>query len=195
MEPRGSDRRPRPRFFVAGHTIRSTQLYARRVICCAVGMNSVQPVLDRYADDVPVEELVQPFRVRAVDRRRYPLARRRSRGRDDRTAVRRRHQTGRHPVSRGVRRDRARQFRRRYRRTFTRGRRPRGGVRCTTEPSRLARGRRRPGEPTGGRRPRRLAGWAAEADQYRHDEDPIGSISGVGPRVFSISDSSRASTR
>ncbi|RQH03402.1 hypothetical protein [Natrarchaeobius oligotrophus] len=29
-----------------------------------------------------------------------------------------------------------------------------------------------------------LRGWAAEADQYAHDEDPIGSIAGVGPSSF-----------
>ncbi|SDQ54188.1 hypothetical protein [Natronobacterium texcoconense] len=29
-----------------------------------------------------------------------------------------------------------------------------------------------------------LAGWAAEADHYRYDEDPIGSIAGVGPSTF-----------
>ncbi|SFB72718.1 hypothetical protein SAMN05444422_101516 [Halobiforma haloterrestris] len=29
-----------------------------------------------------------------------------------------------------------------------------------------------------------LEGWAAEADHYRYAEDPIGSISGVGPATF-----------
>ncbi|AFZ71903.1 hypothetical protein [Natronobacterium gregoryi] len=29
-----------------------------------------------------------------------------------------------------------------------------------------------------------LSGWAAEADHYRHDENPIGSIAGVGPSTF-----------
>ncbi|EMA41782.1 hypothetical protein [Halobiforma nitratireducens] len=29
-----------------------------------------------------------------------------------------------------------------------------------------------------------LEGWAAEADHYRYDEDPIGDISGVGPATF-----------
>ncbi|RQG91720.1 hypothetical protein EA462_05875 [Natrarchaeobius halalkaliphilus] len=29
-----------------------------------------------------------------------------------------------------------------------------------------------------------LRGWAGEADQYRYDEDPIGSISGIGPSSF-----------
>lgn len=29
-----------------------------------------------------------------------------------------------------------------------------------------------------------LRSWAAEADVYRYDEDPIGSISGVGPATF-----------
>ncbi|RQG97857.1 hypothetical protein [Natrarchaeobius chitinivorans] len=31
-----------------------------------------------------------------------------------------------------------------------------------------------------------LRGWAAEADQYRHEEDPVGSISGVGPSSFQL---------
>lgn len=29
-----------------------------------------------------------------------------------------------------------------------------------------------------------LVGWAAEADHYRYDEDPIGEIAGVGPSTF-----------
>lgn len=29
-----------------------------------------------------------------------------------------------------------------------------------------------------------LQGWAAEADHYRYDEDPIGDVSGVGPATF-----------
>ncbi|MWV40968.1 hypothetical protein [Natrialba sp. INN-245] len=148
-------------------------------------MNSVQPVLDRYADDVPVEELVQPF----LEFERWT-------GDDPRLLVAEAAAatTGQRFV------DGIKPAVTRFREAFVET----GRVSSVADIAALSLEDDDLVAAFGARRNRHvlleaaavlasrpedddlaaLRGWAAEADQYRHDEDPIGSISGVGPSSF-----------
>ncbi|MEY7848608.1 hypothetical protein AB7C87_05325 [Natrarchaeobius sp. A-rgal3] len=148
-------------------------------------MNSVQPVLDRYAEDVPVQELVTPF----LEFDRWT-------GDDPRLLV-----AEAAAATTGQRfADGIKPTVSRFREAFVATGRVDGfadlaALSLEDDDLVAAFGARRKrhvlleAAAVLANRPKdddlaALRGWAAEADQYRHEADPIGSISGVGPSSF-----------